>query len=362
MAQVQHVLFVGAAYVDTLLYLPAYPQEDSKVPAEARELRRGGNAPNSAVTLAQFPARSSHLAAALGDESESRFFLADLTRNDVDVSACVHRPGLPAPSSYILVGREAGSRTVISYNRVPELTLEELCTAYQRLSDGCDGGISWVHFEGRNPFAVQAFVHWLRKLPVQPRISAECEKPNRPGLRELLPLVDVVFFSRLFAEAVLQSSGVADTASGRVPGEVFLHHIRTQCRPGALLFCTWGADGAYSIHAPMDPLDTVDSTKVSTCEVIHTPACLPTPTATVVDPVGSGDAFTAGVLHQLLSLVPHANHRNDHEETKAVGWMGDRCQVAAAAARTGCQVAGQKVAQTGFSGIGAAWQATFANN
>jgi ketohexokinase len=224
----KRILFIGAAYVDTLLYLPTYPLEDSKVRADQLEYRRGGNTPNSAVVLSQLLNGQCCLLSALGSVEDAQFFINDLQRYQVDTSVCVYRSGLSMPSSYIIVGKESGTRTIVSYNQVPELTLDELCHAYLQLLEryGVDA-LDWVHIEGRNTETIQSFIQWLRGRPHVPRISLECEKPKRPGLIELLPLMDVVFFSRLFAESIQVSLEEGETVAS-----AFLKQIQRQCRPG----------------------------------------------------------------------------------------------------------------------------------
>jgi ketohexokinase len=98
-----------------------------------------------------------------------------------------------------------------------------------------------------------------------------------------------------------------------------------------MLFCTWGADGAYSCQVPMGECISA---------ITHTPACLPTSDAKVVDPVGAGDAFIAGVLYS-LNTSPHSDH--------------------AKAALVGCQLAGQKIIQVGFDNLGRTWRESVAS-
>lgn len=49
-----NVLLVGQLYLDTILHVSGFPEEDSKVRANYAEQRIGGNTCNTAQVLAQF--------------------------------------------------------------------------------------------------------------------------------------------------------------------------------------------------------------------------------------------------------------------------------------------------------------------
>lgn len=53
-AEKRNVLLVGQIYLDTILHVPKFPEEDSKLRATYLEQRTGGNTCNSAKVLSQF--------------------------------------------------------------------------------------------------------------------------------------------------------------------------------------------------------------------------------------------------------------------------------------------------------------------
>ncbi|KAJ3180114.1 hypothetical protein HK101_009978 [Irineochytrium annulatum] len=136
-------------------------------------------------------------------------------------------------------------------------------------------------------------------------ISVEFEKMNRPGLEDLLPLADVCFFSKYFAEG----KGFPGAPTG------FLDNIRRKCKSGAILFVTWGENGAFGL---INDLTRPPRT-------FHAPA----PHIFSVDTIGAGDTFTAGCIYA----------------------MGARGLDAEAAANFGCKLATAKCAQVGFEGL-----------
>ncbi|ORY41211.1 hypothetical protein BCR33DRAFT_718877 [Rhizoclosmatium globosum] len=119
------------------------------------------------------------------------------------------------------------------------------------------------------------------QLPTpQPRlpqftISVEFEKPNRPGLDNLLPKVDVLFFSKWYAEG----RGFPNAPTG------FLDNIRRECKPGAILFLTWAEQGCFFL--------VNEVTRPAQTHHVPAPAIFP------VDTIGAGDTFAAGILYSL---------------------------------------------------------------
>ena len=106
-------------------------------------------------------------------------------------------PESPTPwplTVYELVRCEGanGSRTIVNYNPLTEMSFEEFRSVYERY-----GPVDWAHFEGRNIETIRDILPYLRSKGV--KISLECEKPDREGLEELIPLADVLFFSKTWA-------------------------------------------------------------------------------------------------------------------------------------------------------------------
>ncbi|KAI8846744.1 Ribokinase-like protein [Chytridium lagenaria] len=143
------------------------------------------------------------------------------------------------------------------------------------------------------------------KLP-KLTISIEFEKTNRPGLEELMPLADVLFFSKVYAEG----KGFPGAPTG------FFDNVRRGCKPGAILFLTWGEHGAFGlVNDPTRPART-----------FHCPA---PPIVAAVDTIGAGDTFAAGIIY-------------------AMGTLG--CD-AMEAANWACRLATAKCKQVGFEGV-----------
>ncbi|KAL6849572.1 hypothetical protein ACO1O0_009113 [Amphichorda felina] len=178
--------------------VPFFPAEDSKLRATSLTTRRGGNCPNSLEVLQQLLSDDikPYLVSCLPSKTSPatrRVIESYGPASSIDLQHCIHRERhTEAASSYIIRSEQTGSRTLVNYNDLPEMTVHE----FERvaLSFGSDQE-TWWHFE----------------------ISVEVEKPGREGLPELAAEADVVFYSRTWAE-----NGAAAESVGRwpcVPGE-----------------------------------------------------------------------------------------------------------------------------------------------
>lgn len=137
--------------------VPHFPDEDSKLRASSVKVRRGGNCPNSLEVLQQLLVRhpDHHVAPYLISTLPSRASPATARIRSsfgpdtiVDMTRSIYREGYTdAASSYALRSEATGSRTLVSFNDLPEMTTEEFIAT----TDGLPPGQSrtWWHFEVR---------------------------------------------------------------------------------------------------------------------------------------------------------------------------------------------------------------------
>jgi ketohexokinase len=257
------VLAVGGATLDIINSVAAYPKEDDELRASTQQQCRGGNATNTLVVLSQLGHRCSW-AGTLGDDEASRIILRDLQHNGVDTQWSTLQPGGITPTSCIITSEATGSRTIVHYRDLPEYQVE----AFEKIDLN---RYDWIHFEGREVSAYEAMLRHARHSPHSAAISLEIEKP-RPGIERLVPLADVVILAKAYA-----------SSRGYQCAQDLFDAVRS-CSDTAMLFATWGEDGAW--------LQTADGV------TLHEPACRP---SQVVDTLGAGDVFNAGVIDGLLT-------------------------------------------------------------
>jgi ketohexokinase len=276
------ILGIGVATLDIVNLVPSYPHEDAELRAESQEYRRGGNATNTLVVLSQLGHQCSW-AGTLADEPDSRFILEDLKGFTIDTQACRYYPAGKVPTSYITLSLATGSRTIVHYRNLPEYLADDFRKIDTSLFD-------WVHFEGRNVPQTRRMMQDMReKDPARP-ISLEVEK-ERDGIDSLFSMSDVLMFSKGF----VQGRGFSDPAA-------LFAAIRPQ-NERALLVCAWGEAGAW--------------TQNPGGEVAHVSAHRP---PKLVDTLGAGDVFNAGMIHGLVRRVDTASVLRD-----AVRLAGEKC-------------------------------------
>ena len=288
------VLGIGIATLDIVNFVDHYPVEDEELRAVDRQIRRGGNATNTLVVLSQLGHRCAW-AGVLAQDVESDVIETDLRSYDIDLASCQRAVNGCSPVSCIIANRSNGSRTIVHYRNLPELSFEAFAAIDLGVYD-------WLHFEGRNVGATRQMLNLAadRGFP-NGRISVEIEK-DREGVETLLSGPGVLLLSHAFARAKNLQSAEATLAWAR------------SLAADADLVCAWGVQGAWCLNRNQD--------------LVHAPGMA---VARVVDSVGAGDTFNAGVIHGRLAQR---------------SW-GDTL---AAANR----LAARKCAQVGFAGLDAA--------
>jgi ketohexokinase len=256
------ILIVGNATLDIINSVDTYPKEDQEVRATAQQITRGGNAANTAVVLSQLN-HHCHWSGTLVDEPDGGLIRADLLHHNINLDHVHTVANGKVPTSYIVLSRESGSRTIVHYRDLPEYPAEAFAAI--DLSN-----FDWLHFEGRNVIELKKMITQAKAVAPQLPLSLEIEK-ERADIDELLPLVDLQLYSRDYAER-----------HGATSGEEFLRGLM-EAGFKAMLTCTWGADGAYALDG-------------NGC-LYHATAHRP---INIIDTLGAGDVFNAGIIDQLV--------------------------------------------------------------
>ncbi|MBK5940780.1 hypothetical protein CCR96_16295 [Halochromatium roseum] len=264
------ILGVGIATLDIINQVERYPAEDDEVRALSQRIARGGNCANTLAVLSEL-GHACRWAGTLADDSGAALIQQDMTARGIDLDAAQIVPGGATPTSYIRLSRATGSRTIIHYRDLPELTAAEFA--------GIDlSNVDWVHFEGRNPKeTVQMIARVAAERPELP-ISVEIEKP-RPGIEALFQLPAPEISLIVVARACAEQQGAHDPES-------FLRQFAAQSNAN-LLILPWGAQGAYAL--------------VSGRDLLFAPA---QPPAKIIDTIAAGDVFNAAAIAALLDQQP----------------------------------------------------------
>jgi len=280
-----NILAIGIATLDIINTVESYPDEDSEQRALSQHQTRGGNATNTLTVLSQL---DHHCAwgGVLIDEPDSQVIQRDLCSHHIDFSACKQLTSGKMPTSYITLNQQTGSRTIVHYRDCPEFSFEDFKKIDLTKFD-------WVHFEGRNVAETRLMLLHLRNHHPDLPCSMEIEKP-RPDIELLFELPTVLLFSQHYAQA----RGFADAIS-----------LLCSLNSTVIASCAWGKQGAWAINQQQT--------------IFHSPAF---PPAQVIDTLGAGDTFNAGLIHSLVN----------HSELQF-------------ALTYACRLAGHKCGQVGFN-------------
>lgn len=272
------VLCVGIATLDVVNQVERYPAEDTEVRATAQQVRVGGNAANTARVLAQLGLET-HWLGNLCDQPQAQLVRDAFTDVGVDYALAPVLSDAQMPTSYIALSAETASRTIVHHRDMPEYAFEHFSGLELRFLD-------WVHFEGRPVDQLAPMLNRVRQMCGLP-LSLEVEKP-RAGIEQLFEDADVLMFSRDY----VQAQGLADPVQ-------WLERLPV----GNIATCTWGEQGAW--------LRDFEG------KVHHQPAYQP---GKVVDTLGAGDVFNAGILQGITSGIAA-----DQTLAAAVRLAGEQC-------------------------------------
>ena len=190
------IVALGFCSNDYLALLPEIPL-DNKVQILEHLVQGGGPAATAAVAAARLGKKAAFISV-VGDDDPGKTILRDLENEKVCTSGMKIRANSNSALAYCWVDKNTGNRSVAwTRGNLAELEADEVDMEMVR-----NAGI--LHLDGHNPKAALAAAKEARKHGVKVSIDAGT---LRDGMRELLPHVDILIASELFAR---QYSGSDD--------------------------------------------------------------------------------------------------------------------------------------------------------
>jgi len=258
-----NILLIGISTLDIINQVDHYPSEDSEIRALNQVIRCGGNACNSAIVLQQL-GMTPYLLSKRADDGGASQILSELAKRNIDTSLCPVQKNGNTPTSYITSNILNGSRSIIHYRNLDELSADEFTRIELSLYD-------WLHFEARNCQQLEIMLQHAKRF--NKPISIELEK-NRDNIELIMPYADVLLISRPFANS-----------HGFDNAEDCITHF-SKLFKSKIITCTWGEMGAWVY---------TNST------VTHQPAIkIENP----IETLGAGDTFNAGFISAIIRNMP----------------------------------------------------------
>eukprot|EP00516_Mucochytrium_quahogii_P008484 CAMPEP_0203744476 /NCGR_PEP_ID=MMETSP0098-20131031/524_1 /ASSEMBLY_ACC=CAM_ASM_000208 /TAXON_ID=96639 /ORGANISM=" , Strain NY0313808BC1" /LENGTH=383 /DNA_ID=CAMNT_0050631995 /DNA_START=168 /DNA_END=1316 /DNA_ORIENTATION=- len=287
-SQREKLLVIGICCVDIVDKLDKFPEEDSETSVKVRTRRLGGNAANLVRVASQFDGLSSTLMyATVPDSSDAnaRFVRETLHKSKIsDLSIMTGGNNGSLPTSYIIQCNE--TRTILHHRNLPEISFEDFQSVHIPF------GYSWVHFEGRN---IEETFSIMQSLCGTATISLEVEKIRGDGdILSLTRFADLIIFSKDYI------SKQGDDEKGFIVK--FLDTHGASLRPNVKIVATAGSRGAFGVCFNQG----------KGYEIFHHKAHT-VPGKKIVDTIGAGDTFQAGLIvslmkgHDLKESVQRAN-------------------------------------------------------
>ncbi len=254
------ILVVGNATVDIINHVNTTPQEDDEVRAESQTIAMGGNSANTAIVLSMLGHKVTWIGT-LADDANSAIIENTFNQYQVNFSKAERVKGGVTPTSYISLSQDNGSRTIVHHREIPELSFK----TFKKLDIE---EYNWIHFEGRNVSELKKMIARINSEASYLRYSLEVEKP-RDNIESLFDDATLLLFSHHYAEDAGFNSAEA------------LVRTMGKNHPDQIISCTWGAEGAYGYD--QGELFQIPPEKISA----------------VVDTIGAGDVYNAGVISSL---------------------------------------------------------------
>ncbi len=183
-------LACGLATVDVVHVVDAVPRADEKVVARSTTVTAGGPALNAALTTSLLGVRT-RLVSAVGAGPLASVIARDYASCGVGLTD-VAPPGFEPPLSTVLVTRSSGARAVVSRNAVGTTGYAD--HSPRRVAEWLDG-VSAVLVDGHHLPVCLAVAQEARRRALPVLLDGGSWKP---GLEELLRLVDVAVVSPAF--------------------------------------------------------------------------------------------------------------------------------------------------------------------
>lgn len=238
------IVGIGACVFDTLLQVPHYPSEDTKLRATASKTVGGGPVATGLVAAQKLGVPSAYIGM-LADDSGGRYLKADFERYGVDTTHIEIAEGYRSFSSVLWLAADTATRTcVFDRGNLPALSLDESKRAAVR-----DASLLMV--DGNELDAAVEAATVARSNGT--KVLYDCGGLY-DGVERLLALTDLMIPSEEFA---LGHTGCTTAEEAAVSLYERYHPeivVITRGKHGGVLY-----DGSELVTYPIYPVEVVDS-------------------------------------------------------------------------------------------------------
>ena len=238
------IVGIGACVADTLMSIPYYPKEDTKLRATASKMAGGGPCATGLVAAAKLGAKASYIGN-LAQDSQGAFLLGDFAKYGVATDCVSVKDGYRSFSSVIWLSEDSSSRTcVFDKGNLPPTELDE--KALSAIKDA-----SLLMVDGNDLSAAIKAAEYARGCGTT--VLYDCGGLYE-GVGALLALTDIMIPSEEFALGHTGEKTVADAAKKLYEMYSPKVVVVTEGKRGGTLY-----DGKNVTRYPIYPAKVVDS-------------------------------------------------------------------------------------------------------
>jgi sugar/nucleoside kinase (ribokinase family) len=250
------ILGLGAVAIDHLVYVETYPPPNTKTEVLRSAQQGGGLTATALVAASRLGARCAY-GGLLGHDDASRFAIAIMQREGIDLSHVVHHPDAGPIRSVIIVGEDRATRNIFPEH--PAVTGAAPDAPSADVIRSCR--VLFVDHLGVEGMIRAARIARAAAIPVVSDVERD-----RPGCLDLLALVDHVVMSWEFASK-LTGCATPDDAARALWTPARAAVAVTNGEDG----CYFTGDGATIAHQPAFKVQAVDTTGCG--DVFHGAYC-----------------------------------------------------------------------------------------
>jgi sugar/nucleoside kinase (ribokinase family) len=286
------ILSVGLAAVDFVAQVPHFPSPDEKMRSTVLTIEGGGNAANTACSIARLGFCESHIVTGIGTDANGPTILQGLQECHVNTQKVAKFDG-SSPFTYILVTAQDQTRTCIHQPATGDIPADFAKSLSITKED-----FAAVHFDVRYPQLAVALVKHCAEAEIP--YSVDVERP-REGLLEVLEHAEIVICNADYCQMILRQLDLDDPTEQKLPPEVALRKVISQQAPKAkIAIQTLGGKGSCLIRMDQDIPDGNVVAEDASINPSHAPCVIARNNALfcgvfgniqIVDTTGAGDSF-----------------------------------------------------------------------
>ena len=238
------IVGIGANVCDTLITVPNYPKEDTKLRANTVSQSGGGPCATGLVAASKLGAKCAYIGM-LTDDGAGKFLMEDMEKYGVSTEFVNVNPGYTSFSSYIWLAEDEATRTCVFHKG--DIPKWELSDAQKKAI--ADAEILMI--DGNDMEEAMEAVKIAKENGTKVLYDAG---GLYEGVENLLPYADILIPSEEFSLGFTGANNVCDAA--KILFEKFSPEVVviTQGKEGGIIF-----DGNEVVHYPAFLVDAVDS-------------------------------------------------------------------------------------------------------